>query len=518
MSSQAGVDTERRSLRVLVIEDCEEDAVLLLRELKRGGYALSTQRVENAGELRTALSEKTWDIVIADYSLPQFDAPSALRVLSEMQVDLPFIIVSGTIGEETAVEAMRAGAHDFIVKGKLTRLIPAIERELRLAAERAARRQAEQALHESEQRFRSLIENALDIITVIDASGIFIYSSPSIERVLGYRPEDLHGRAIFGYVHQDDLKAMGDALDRAIDQPGSTQRAEFRFKHRDGTWRVLESIGKSLLEDPTVRGVVVNSRDITERKMAALALEESNLRLQEALSEVKGMSQQLWHAAKLATMGELTASIAHELNNPLATVSLRVETLLMGLPADDARRRPLEIVEQEVERMSGLVAHLLEFGRRGQRTLTTVDVREEIETALELVQYHLRKARVELVRDFASDLPGIDVDRQQLRQVLLNLLTNASDAMPEGGTLSLRVRGLDGTLYIEFTDTGTGISPENLSRIMEPFFSTKDPGKGTGLGLPICRRIVQEHYGTIDIESTLGEGTTVRVGFPVTRK
>ena len=214
-------------------------------------------------------------------------------------------------------------------------------------------------------------------------------------------------------------------------------------------------------------------------------------------------------------MGELTASIAHELNNPLATVSLRVETLLMQLPADDPRRRPLEIVEQEVERMSGLVAHLLEFGRRGQRTMTTVDVREEIETSLELVQYHLRKARVDLVREFAADVPTIDVDRQQLRQVLLNLLTNASDAMPSGGTLSLRVRGQDGMVYIEFSDTGIGVSAEDLPRIMEPFFSTEDPGKGIGLGLPICRRIVAEHYGSIDIESTLGQGTTVRVGFPV---
>ncbi|HEY3999719.1 MAG TPA: ATP-binding protein [Candidatus Xenobia bacterium] len=500
----------RKPLRLLVIEDVEEDAELLLRDLYRGGYQPEFRRVEDADGLRDALAERTWDLIIADYSLPQFSALDALAILRESGVDLPFIIVSGTIGEETAVDAMRAGAHDFIVKGKTTRLIPALERELRLASERGARRQAEMALHESERRFRSLIENALDLITVIEPDGLIQFSSPSSERVLGYPARELTGRNFLSLIHPDDQPSVRQAFRHVFDTAGLAQSLEFRIQHQDGGWRALETIGKRM---PGIDTVVVNARDVTERRRAAEALQEALAEVQSKSEEMKAMSQQLWHAAKLATMGELAASVAHELNNPLATVSLRVETLLMLLPDGDEKRRPLEIIEQEVERMSGLVKSLLESSRRSQRNIAPVDVREEIETSLELVHYHLRKRKVDLERQF-SEVPTVGVDRQELRQVLLNLLTNASDAMPDGGRLSLRVFKKSDLVCIECADTGQGIEPENLSRVLEPFFTTKEPGKGTGLGLAICRRIVQEHYGTLEIESEPGQGTTVRVAFP----
>ena len=231
------------------------------------------------------------------------------------------------------------------------------------------------------------------------------------------------------------------------------------------------------------------------------------------------MTQQLWQASKLATMGELSASIAHELNNPLATVALRTENLLMRLPEDSAQRKPLEIITQEVDRMAVLVNNLLQFSRRSHRQISTVDPREEIDNSLELVHYHLRTRKIEVLREFAGELPTIQADRQQLRQVFLNLLTNASDAMPEGGELTVRV-ALDGSsaaaVALEFADSGKGIAAENLERIWDPFFTTKPEGKGTGLGLAICRRIVEEHGGTVEIKSQAGRGTTVKMVFPAT--
>jgi signal transduction histidine kinase len=170
--------------------------------------------------------------------------------------------------------------------------------------------------------------------------------------------------------------------------------------------------------------------------------------------------------------------------------------------------------------MAALVNNLLQFSRRSHRQVSTADVREEIAKSIEFVNYHLRTHKIEVVTDFAEPLPTIQADHLQLRQLFLNLLTNASDAMPQGGTLT--VRATTGVLHeaeavqIDFADTGEGISPENLKKIWDPFFTTKMEGKGTGLGLAICRRIVEEHGGTIDLESEPGSGTTVHIAFPAT--
>lgn len=239
--------------------------------------------------------------------------------------------------------------------------------------------------------------------------------------------------------------------------------------------------------------------------------------------EVEAVSQQLWHAAKLATMGELAASIAHELNNPLATVSLRVELLLAQVPADDPKAQELEIIAQETERMGNLVANLLQFSRHGHPQMSSLKVREEIERTLELIYYHLRNRRIAVVQEFAANIPQVHADRQQLRQLFLNLFTNASDAMPQGGTLTIRVsveaqkaeeEREQAAVVIEVADTGVGIAPEDLPKVMEPFFTTKAEGEGTGLGLAICRRTVQQHGGTLALESERGKGTTVRITLP----
>ncbi len=256
--------------------------------------------------------------------------------------------------------------------------------------------------------------------------------------------------------------------------------------------------------------------EMVEERTAALRQEIAERTRAE--EEVKTMTQHLWQAAKLATMGELAASIAHELNNPLATVSLRIESLETGLAPNDPRRLSLEIVEKEIDRMSRLVADLLQFSRRSQPQISTIDVREEIEKTLDLIHYHLRKSNIEVRKVFSPDARAVLADRQQLRQVFLNLFSNAADAMPGGGTLTIRVSMTDSPtqVLIEVSDTGEGIPPENLPKLMTPFFTTKPEGKGTGLGLPICRRIIEEHHGALNVTSEVGKGTTASIRLPVT--
>jgi two-component system, LuxR family, sensor kinase FixL len=257
-----------------------------------------------------------------------------------------------------------------------------------------------------------------------------------------------------------------------------------------------------------------------EIRVATAAREQALAELRAKTEELRATTQQLWQAARLAGVGELAASIAHELNNPLGTVSLRIEGVLDRMPADDPRRRPLEIVEQEVARMARLVANLLQFSRPGRDQVSSIQVCDEIVMTFELTSHHLKRRGVAVETDFAPDVPIIFADRQQLRQVFLNLFTNAADAMPAGGRLTPRVRTGElpparPAIVVEVIDTGTGIPPEDLDRVMDPFFTTKPEGQGTGLGLAICRRIVRKHQGTLEIDSREGEGTTVRITLPI---
>lgn len=251
----------------------------------------------------------------------------------------------------------------------------------------------------------------------------------------------------------------------------------------------------------------------THRRLFALKRE-----LAEKDDDVRRMSSELWQTAELATIGELAASIAHELNNPLATVILVIGSLFMELPPGDPKRQSLEVIAREIGRMRNLIANLPQFGRSSQSKKSILDVREEIERTIDLIHYDPRKHHIAVVREFASNVPPVRADRQQLQQLFLNLFINAKDAMPQGGRLTVRVETSLALkqIIIEVADTGVGIPHEILPRVLEPFFTTKPEGKGAGLGLAICRRIVQEHHGTLNITSEVGTGTTVRIMLPAT--
>ena len=253
------------ALRVLIVEDSEQDAQLLMLQLRRSGYRPAARRVQTAEEIERALDEQEWDVVIADYSLPSFTALDALGIVHRRGLDLPFLVLSGTIGEETAVEAMRAGAHDYIMKGSSARLIPAIERELREAEKRAGGRRAEEALRNSERRFRALIENSSDIITVLDAGGRILYESPSAERLLGHAAGALIGMELTDQIHPDDRHAVATAIELSSRAPGPMM-AEFRMREPNGEWRSLQASVSNLLDNVEVRGIVLNARDVTGRK------------------------------------------------------------------------------------------------------------------------------------------------------------------------------------------------------------------------------------------------------------
>lgn len=386
---------------------------------------------------------------------------------------------------------------------------------------------AAETLKSSELRYRRLFESAQDGILILDAiSGRIIDANPYLVDLLGTPQEDLLGKELWELGPFKDIIASKIAF-AELQDCGYIRYDNLPLEDSSGIVKQVEFVSNSYLAGD--RSVIqCNIRNITPRKLAEEDLRETNQRLEKALSDLQNktrelatMTQQLWQASKLATMGELAASVAHELNNPLATISLHAEALMGRLAGDSPLRPAMVVIEQEVERMATLVSNLLLFSRRSHPQVAPMDICVELTNSMELIEYHLRSHNIETVLDCATVLPPVQADRQQLQQVFLNLITNASDAMPTGGTLT--VRSHEGTMasgqtavVVEFSDTGLGVQTGDLPKLWEPFFTTKPPGKGTGLGLSICRRTVEGHHGTIEIETGPGKGATVRITLPAT--
>lgn len=378
-------------------------------------------------------------------------------------------------------------------------------------------------------RFRQVVESMPNAIVMVNSEGAIVLVNSQAESYFGYSRGELAGQPVELLVPKRFRAAHPGYRARYFHSPSTRPMGSGRDlfgRRKDGSEFPVE-IGLTPIHSAEGLHVLSSIVDISARKQSEEDLRNSHQELEKLVAElqikneeIRSATQQLWHAAKLASVGELAASIAHELNNPLATVSLRVESLLAATPAGDPRRRALEIVEQETGRMGNLVANLLQFSRRGVEEVTTVDVKEELNKTVELIHHVLRKRQINVVRELDPRTPTIFADRQKLRQVFLNLVSNASDAMPRGGTLTIRAapttleNGTPGVM-LEFSDSGDGIPAELLGKIMEPFFTTKEEGKGTGLGLAICRRVVEEHHGAIQIISDVGRGTTVRLALPL---
>jgi two-component system NtrC family sensor kinase len=230
------------------------------------------------------------------------------------------------------------------------------------------------------------------------------------------------------------------------------------------------------------------------------------------------MEDQLVQTEKLTSLGLLAAGVAHEVNTPLAVISNYIQMLAKQIPADDPRQKTIERIVKQTFRASEIVNNLLNFSRTGAAEFVEVDINSVLEETLTLVQHPFKTAQVNVIKNYKETLPPVLGSMTRLQQVFLNLFMNARDSMPQGGMLEVRTAAHNGSVEIEVTDTGTGISPEHLQRIFDPFFTTKATGRGTGLGLSVSYGIIKEHAGKVDVRSTPGKGTSFRLEFPVARK
>ena len=498
---------------VLVLEDDAGVGRLQKIRLERAGFSVVLAALPDDALARIRLGGI--DILVLDYQLSASeDGLTFYTRLKADGYDLPVILVTGYSDDATIVRALRTGVRDYVFKSVeyLDYLPEAVRRVIE-------QERTKQQLAGSQALLRAVLTSALDPIITMQEHSRIVFMNPAAEYLFGCPTSEAVGAPIDRFLPAT-LPAIAPWANNLFPTP-----TEMEGRRADGTSVPLE-VTCSRMNVPDQVMYILILRDVTERKRAEAELRATSDQRAKALAdlqsktdELRATTQQLWQAARLAGVGELAASIAHELNNPLGTVSLRLEGVLAKIPPADPNRRPLEIVEQEVQRMANLVANLLNFSRAGRDQVSTVNVPEEVRKTIELTEPLLRRLRVEVVPEFHT-VPDIFADRQQLRQVLLNLFTNAGDAMPNGGRLISKVSPGElaprrSAVVIEIADTGVGIPAEHLAKVTDPFFTTKEEGKGTGLGLAICRRIVQEHHGKLEIESEVGNGTTVRVILPV---
>ncbi len=500
-----------RDLRVLIVEDSEDDMFLTLRALRRGGYNPDYVRVDTPLAMQTALEQESWDIVIADYTLPAFSAPDALKLLQSQQQDLPFIIVSGTIGEEVAVAAMKSGAHDYLIKGHLARLVPAVERELREAAERQKQRQTLQTLRDTEQKNRAqaaLINIASDAIFVCDLANNIIFWNQGAERLYGWTAQEVVGKNASSLLYRELLPQVA-AIPPAVFTAGEWQGELHKINKDDA--RVIVATRLTLVRDEAGQphSILSVDTDITEKKQ----LEAQFLRVQ-----------------RLESLGTLASGIAHDFNNILTPILAIAQ--MMSVKSDysnDQRQHLLKVIEDSAKRGAGLVKQILAFAQGVEGERAPLQVRHLLSEMVQVARQTFPKT-IEIGTDIpTNDLWTVAADATQLHQVLMNLCVNARDAMPEGGTLSLAVENklinesyarlnlearTGAHVVITITDTGMGIAAELLDRIFDPFFTTKVLGKGTGLGLSTVLGIVKNHGGFVKVYSEIGNGTQFKVYLP----
>ncbi|HVZ17525.1 MAG TPA: PAS domain S-box protein, partial [Terriglobales bacterium] len=263
-----------KPLRILHLEDDPDFVALVSDMLKEEGLPAEMTSTQNFQSFISALNDNAFDLILADYSLPTCNGLQALHAVRERDPNTPFVLISGTIGEHAAIECLRCGATDYVLKNKLERLAPTVRRAVKEAEERQHRRRAETELIKREKYFRTLTEHSLDVLTILDAQGNFLYNSPSLKTVLGYDPKDMAGQNAFAYIHEEDLPGAMGAFQRAIDHPDQVIIHEFRYRKQDGTYCYLEVVGQNHLNDPDISGVVINTRDISDRKRAEAGLRE----------------------------------------------------------------------------------------------------------------------------------------------------------------------------------------------------------------------------------------------------
>ena len=502
----------KSSLQILLLEDDSSDAELIQQLLEAENFVCDITRVQTRAEFLTALRHDGIDLILADYKLPSFDGAAALKLASSARPDVPFIFVSGTIGEELAIEALKMGATDYVLKTGLSRLAPSVRRATREAEGRAEWKKAEEALRRSEAYLAEAQRLSHTGSFGWNVSSGEVYWTDETYRIFEYENKTKPTlQMAIDRCHPDDRMRLQDVLERA-----AMEKNDFTVEHRlmmpDGSVKHVRAVARLSVGDDSQRWVYVGAViDITERKRAEG--EHERLRQLEA---------DLAHMNRLTTMGELTASITHEINQPLAAIVSQSEAALRFLNRDDPdldeARDSLSSIMADGLRAGEVIQGLRALARKSEPQLTRLDIDDVIGQVLAIARGELLRHDVVLRTELASVERPILGDRVQLQQLLLNLIMNGVEAMKgiTERTRELSVSSMlaepDGVL-VAIKDTGAGLDPVVAERMFQPFFTTKSDG--LGMGLAICRSIVEAHGGRLWASPRALHGADVRFTVPL---
>lgn len=453
------------SVRILLVEDDVHDAELLQLLFENEGLRTDIQRVDQKDSFERALREGNCDVILSDYNMPGFSGLEALRIYRQVGLEIPLLLVSGTIGEEAAVACLKAGAHDYVMKRNLKRLVPAIRRALQDYSDRAAHRLMQ-------KRYEQIVEKASEGICLMNNLGELQFANRRLAQILGCSPEMLPG---FRLLELPDPLPEGPTL-MNLSGPG-------------GGKAIWGSLTLAHLSEGLVLGMLTD------------------------MTFTKQLEMQLQQAQKMEALGRLAGGIAHDFNNLLSTIIGFTEIAQEELEPEGEAGGCFEEVLRAARRGAALTRQLLIVGRRQAAAPEVMGINHGVEELLQMLR-RLLGPDVELEVHCAACPDTILLDRTHFAQVLMNLVINARDAMPLGGVIRIDTDNEQEKVRLTVSDQGAGMSEEVQASIFEPFFTTKEAGKGTGLGLSTVYSIVQQSGAQLSLRSRPGEGATFVISWP----
>jgi len=436
-------------------------------------------------------------------------------------ISAPLNLISKALrGQEPAyIKAFYKVRNEF---GEISRLIQRfVEQKESLARQISDRERIEAALKESEERFRQVTENASVWVWEINQEGLYVYSNPAVKDVMGYEPDEIVGKKYFyDFFHPDVREELKNKAFAVLAKKEIFRNFININVHKNGNIVILETNGSPAIDiNGNFKGYRGADNDITDSRRA-----EEELRA--AYDQLKETQNQLVQSAKMASVGQLAGSIAHEINNPLTGVLNNIQLVkLMDQQKKDLGipeiRDILDAIEESALRCKNITQSLLNFSRAAKGTMQPISLNEIVERVASIIEYEMKLQNISIRKELDADLPLVSGNFQLLQQVIFDMIVNAKWAIERkagqaGGTIIIK-SGLDAAAkqaYIAISDTGIGISAENLSKVFNPFFTTKPEGEGTGLGLSIASGIIREHRGKIEVESEEGKGATFRIKLP----